>query len=328
MEHLATYESPETGLLDLPKLHWSQTAYIDSWCVDCRYGQSTPLNSMYYSTLIQASSLATLLNDTSAAATWQSQAQTVKASINTLLYHPEENRYYTTLYAGEFVTATPHAQAWPLAYGITPQGEIPLVTTSLMEILSKDPTQANIQPYGMFWLLEALGKNGFTALGLEIIDRYYGYLLDAGATTWWESFEAGQKRTASLSHAWGGAPTWFLTTYLLGLERTGPDSYQFTPALYEMPKVSGSIPLQNGNVAVAWQTTPCAGYRIDIQAAAGAKGQIRLPMPESSSYLTLDDQILWPPNLVSASLVEEQDNQILLSITGGEHQLVLTANCP
>jgi hypothetical protein len=38
-------------------------------------------------------------------------------------------------------------------------------------------------------------------------------MLDRGATTWWETWDADQVYSKSLSHGWGSAPTWFISKY-------------------------------------------------------------------------------------------------------------------
>ena len=109
----------------------------------------------------------------------------------------------------------------------------------------------------MFWVLEGLGRNGNIAPALEIIDLYYGHLIENGSTTWWENFNADLNRQNSLSHGWGGAPTWFLSTYLLGFRQTGPDSFLLQPGFSHIPQVEGVIPLGDSSVQISLQTTDC-----------------------------------------------------------------------
>ena len=94
--------------------------------------------------------------------------------------------------------------------------------STLLKLLSSDPGAPNLDIYGMYWVLEALGKNDQIPEGLDIIENYYGHMLDRGATIWWERFDADQYHTASLSHVWGGSPTWFMSTYVLGAKWEGP----------------------------------------------------------------------------------------------------------
>ena len=74
-----------------------------------------------------------------------------------------------------------------------PENEIEPVAESLIDILSTNPDYPNVEIYGMFWILEALGQTNHISEGLAIIENYYGHLLASEATTWWEHFYIGLK---------------------------------------------------------------------------------------------------------------------------------------
>lgn len=218
MAHLTTYENAGTGLLDLPQLPWWQTAFIDWAAVynpggSLSHGQSTPLNAMYYGTLVDAGALATLMNDPAQSTAWTTRAERVRNSLNTTLYLTEQNRYASSIISGNVVAPTLFAQAWPLAYGVTPDDRKDAVANALLALISRDPDKPNVQPYGMYWVLKALGESGRTQSGIDLIKLYYGTLLDRGATTWWETWDAHLDYSKALSHGWGSAPTWFLSMY-------------------------------------------------------------------------------------------------------------------
>lgn len=218
MAHLASYENGKTSLLDMPKLGWWQTAFID-WAAyynvegSLSHGQSTPLNAMYYGTLLDAGALATLMNDAAQHDDWTARAGRVRDSINSVLYLPGQKQYASTIIDGVVVPPTLFAQAWPLAYGVTPADRQSDVADALLKLISKDPSRPNVQPYGMYWVLKALGDAGRVKEAVDLIKLYYGFLLDKGATTWWETWDADQVYSKSLSHGWGSAPTWFLSIY-------------------------------------------------------------------------------------------------------------------
>ncbi|NJN65827.1 MAG: alpha-L-rhamnosidase [Chloroflexaceae bacterium] len=225
LAYLETYENATTHLLDIPVKHWSgrdQIVLIDWAASTSWYGQSTALNALYYATLLKAADLAEHTGDASHARTWRRKAGLVRDQINLQLYRPEQGRYVATIVNGTAYAPTPQAQAWTLAYGLVPEGEQQRVADALLELLSPDPSAPNVEIYGMYWVLEALGQAQRLPDALEVIERYYGYLLDRGATTWWEGFTADRHYWAALSHGWGGAPTWFLTTWVLGARRTVP----------------------------------------------------------------------------------------------------------
>ncbi len=325
MAYLESLESPTTHLISLPKLHWSQTAYIDPHCSECRYGQSTPLNALYYSTLQQAAQLAIMRGDLISTQSWLDKTQTVKHSINQLLYLPLEQRYATSFYEGQWLEPGPHAQAWALAYDLVETENIPTVTNALLELLSQDPENPNLEIYGMYWVLKALGKHGYIQPALQIIERYYGNLLDKGASTWWENFNADQHRFNTLSHAWGGAPTWFLSTYLAGFEQTGPASFRWQPALTSLPTLSAKAPLAENTIEFSWQTLECSRVQLIINIPPGIQGEFSLPDDKDYHQLSLDGETIW--ELVAGHNLAGKTILKLIPLNPGSHTIILEKTC-
>ncbi len=328
MDYLESLEAVPTQLIELPKLHWSGTAYIDVRCPNCRYGQSTPINSLYVSTLLHAARIADSQSDTQRALSWRDKAATIRTSINTYLYIPEENRYATTLYEGQLINAGPHAQAWALAYGVPSEEQVPNVVSALLELLSSDPTAPNLDIYGMFWVLKGLGETGYIQEAIDIIESYYGYLLDLGANTWWENFMANSFRYNSFSHGWGVAPTWFLSTYVLGFKQISPNRFELTPAIGYLKSAEGKIPFANSHISIAWRQTTCQGYELEVQADPGINYELNLPITNftRSIYLegSLNNKIA---DFYSAGL-STPTSQIKIPLQGGYYKIIVENSCP
>ena len=332
MQHLEHSENPNSRLLDLPKVDWSQTAYLDTAGGNNRFGQSAALNSLYYATLLQAAQIANQLGDTDSAQVWRDKASIVKTNLNALLYLPSEGRYLTTIQAGESYEPTPHAQAWPLAYGVVPPEQTDAVVSSLLEMLSPDPAAANLQVYGMYWVLEALGQSGHIAEGVSLIENYYGYMLEAGATTWWEHFNANQFQWSSLSHGWGSSPTWFLTTYVLGARQAGPHDWSLQPAVLVVEQAAGALPLgpdPTQVLQIQWEYSACDQADLRVEAPAQSQGVLWLPYTSAEMQITLDGGAIWkdgaPQGTPAAEVKLVQDSQmgdrIRIPLSEGPHQL-------
>lgn len=322
LDQLTGYKSQDTGLLDLPEAHWSQTAYIGTLGYHSRYGQSTALNSLYYSTLLEAAYAAELVGYSDDANHLQQEAVFVKQKVNTLLYLPDEHRYLTNISQDGPYPPTPQAQAWALAYGIVPDSEVDQVASSLLEMLSPDPSSPNVSIYGMFWVLEALGRSGREAEALDIIRAYYGDQINSGARTWWERFDANDDYTASLSHGWGGSPTWFLTKYLLGMEQLGPGLWTIKPALIGVPQVSGKIPLRVGELQAYWEVVN-NNSKVEITASDGTEGEIIIPYNDSTLTLTLNGQLIWIDGEALVEYVYGIPGEVHIVIPGGRYNLVI-----
>jgi alpha-L-rhamnosidase len=296
MNHLAAFQNPATGLLDLPEAHWSQTAYIEPMGYHSRYGQSAALNAFYYATLQRAAELAGGLGDLAHQDLWSRQAVQVRESLNNLLYLPGEGRYLTHIYQGVPYPPTPQAQAWTLAYDIVPEDQQDRVANALLELLSSNPASPNVEIYGFYWILQGLGNTGHTTEAIELILNYYGHMLDQGATTWWEHFNANTSYFSALSHGWGSSPTWFLTRYVLGADQVGPNQWRIQPSFSGVETAAGSLPLPQGLLQVSWRIQECPGdgnryAEVVIAAPADTHGELVLPGWSVQSAIVLDGQI-------------------------------------
>jgi alpha-L-rhamnosidase len=325
--HLGSFENRATGLLDLPKGPWAQTAYVESRGSDSRYGQSTALNALYYSTLLHAADLADQADKPGDAQTWRQKATLVKQKINELLYLPVEQRYATTIYQGVTYPPTPHAQAWALAYGLVPESSRDAVVSALLDTISTDPASPNLDIYGMYWVLEALGQAGDIEPALALIESYYGRLLDSNATTWWEQFTSGNHYWQSLSHTWGGSPTWFLSTYILGARWTGPRAWQIRPPTNVVDVVAGSIPLQNGSLQVRWERRSCQASELVIISAPDTRGEVVLPLTASISQVTLDGKAIFQYGVLQTTTAARSPDELRVQVNGGQHSMTIRFDC-
>jgi alpha-L-rhamnosidase len=328
IDHLKSFADPQTGLLDLPQQHWSSTAYIDLFGFDSRYGQSAALNALYADTLRQAAQIADLLGDIDQAADWREQALDVQAGLNALLYQPLDGRYLTSIYLGAPVPPTIHAQAWPLAYRLVPAGQETNVADVLLEMLPSQPGEAELGIYGMSWVLDGLAQAGYTSEALDVIRLYYGYLLDNGATTWWEGFNNSEARPdASYSHGWGGAPTWFLTTYVLGAQRIGPDTWRVAPSFEGVDFASGVLPLEDGQLDVRWERISCGEFRLRILAPGGSQGQVVLPRFSSDLTVMVNGAAVWENGYALVDRAAASGKHVSLDLEAGLYELVGRYSC-
>ncbi len=291
--YLMTFKNPTTGLLDIPQGPVTIIPLIDRLGFTSRTGQSTAVNALYYKTLMDAATLARAIGETASSTSWRDQAQSIKQSANRYLYLPGKHRYLSSIVADKPIDPSPHAQAWALACGLVPDEEAPAVASSLVEMLSPDPVTPNVEIYGMYWVLEALGKAGRFSEGIKLIQGYYGRLLDLGATTWWETFNANQNYWSTLSHGWGSGPTWFLTRYILGAQRTGPETWLVKPAFAGVQTAAGELPLLPGPLQVSWAYPTCGNPTLELTGPPGARGQVVIPFTGPAITISLNGAPIW-----------------------------------
>lgn len=327
LQQLDGWRNPETGLLDLPQTAWSQTVYIDTYGFVQRYGQSTAVNALYYSTLMRASELAILQGDPDAGVKWQAQARTVRESANRLLYQADQGSYLTHLFQGAAYPPTPQAQAWALEFGLVPAGDEQRVASSLMNLLQLDSPDPVVSVYASFFVLDALGKAGRVNDGLDVLRAYYLPVIDSGSPTLWENWFADLDYTQSLSHGWGSAPAWFLSTYLLGARQDSPSSWSVTPAMTGVTSASGSIPINGGLLEVAWENRGCEHRWVTTETGAPGQGQIIITA-RGFSQLLLDGQPAWQDGKPLISNVTADTDRLILTVDGQPHRVDLTGCMP
>jgi hypothetical protein len=127
-------------------------------------------------------------------------------------------------------------------------------------------------PFAALYQLEAMEKLGLDDEIVQEIYRNYLPMLEAGATTVWESFPSGttgggQFPTRSHCHAWSSAPNYFLPRIVLGVKATAPGSaaVQISPRLTALTWAQGTVATIRGPIAITWRVL---ADRVDITAVA------------------------------------------------------------
>jgi hypothetical protein len=127
--------------------------------------------------------------------------------------------------------------------------------------------------------LAALLESGHGDEAIAQWRRCWGWMLDHGATTWWEVFDPRWSRC----HAWSGAPTWQMSRYLLGLHPRGDlgvNTYELAVSPTALPAASGRLPTMDGGVIdVSWRAEPDGA--LAWTAAASVPVTVLLPGGES-----------------------------------------------
>jgi hypothetical protein len=115
-------------------------------------------------------------------------------------------------------------------------------------------------PFGALYLYEALEKLGMEHEIVRQIYLNYLPMLEAGATTVWESFPSGTTGsggfpTRSHCHAWSSAPLYFLNRAIVGLKpaSVGWATATISPHPGDITWARGTTATPHGPVEVAWK---------------------------------------------------------------------------
>ena len=152
------------------------------------------------------------------------------------------------------------------------------------DVLHRDPFRGVSTFYGYYMLLAQE-----TRPALELIRRYWGGMLDCGATSFWEDFDLDWTVNAgrideipapgkkdihadfgnycykglrhSLSHGWSCGPAPFLSERVLGVSFPEPGKVLIRPDLGDLDYVRGTVPTPQGLITV--EADP-KGFRCDV----------------------------------------------------------------
>lgn len=161
------------------------------------------------------------------------------------------------------------------------------------DVSDSDPT-VNISPNTNGFLLPALFKANATNMGLQLIKNLWSVMLPLNKSqnrtavgTSWEYVNAqteqpGLSLFTSLSHPWGGAPTYILTEWAAGLRPAkGPDAFGYRKWIVA-PETGFQMGLQraqakvvtafDGSLSVEWHVQD-SKLHANIMAPTSTEGQ-------------------------------------------------------
>ena len=152
-----------------------------------------------------------------------------------------------------------------------------------------------------YYLLEALAKGGHYTEAMDLISKYWGKMLDLGATTFWEDFNYVDAQNAaridevvpegkfdihadggawcyvglrhSFCHGWASGPTTWLSRHVLGIEPVGVGFKQVRvePHLGDLEWAEGTFPTPYGVIKVSHKKGPDGKISSDITLPKGVK---------------------------------------------------------
>ncbi|MBI5770358.1 MAG: alpha-L-rhamnosidase [Verrucomicrobia bacterium] len=158
---------------------------------------------------------------------------------------------------------------------------------------------ANISTFYGYYVLRALAQAGEVDTALDFISRYWGAMLDLGATTFWEDFDLAWTDNAaridelvppgkkdvhggygaycyigfrhSLCHGWASGPTAWLSETVLGVTPLEPGCkrVRIVPQLGRLTWAEGTYPTPRGPIKVRHERRADGTVHSEISAPAG-----------------------------------------------------------
>ena len=135
--------------------------------------------------------------------------------------------------------------------------------TLLRSVMLNKAIPPTTTPYMRFYEMDALCTMNEHSRVLEEMRAYWGGMLGAGATTFWEKYNPedegrghltmyGRPYGKSLCHAWGAAPVYLLGKHFLGVQPVKPGyaEYIVCPHTGGLEWLEGSVPTPFGSIDV------------------------------------------------------------------------------
>ena len=154
--------------------------------------------------------------------------------------------------------------------------------------------------YG-YYMLQAMAKAGQYEEAMDIISKFWGGMLDLGATTFWEDFDLDWTRNAgridefvpegkddihgdfgaycypgfrhSFCHGWASGPTAWLSQHVLGVEVVEPGckKVRIQPHLGNLQWVEGTFPTPKGEIYLRHEKGADGKIKSTVKLPSGIK---------------------------------------------------------
>lgn len=275
-------------LANIPYWHFIEWAHID------RSGESAPINALYAAALQSASQLAKAINYSGAATRYQNKSVRVADALNARHWNERRRAYIDSVNphtGAQGKRISQQTNALMIAFDLAPENR----WTDIIETIANEktlkftaapPIFVDAPPFNeatdivrantffCHFLYEAFAKAGRFDLALAHMHNYYRPMLEAGATTLWESFEP----SASLCHVFSATPVYQLSRHALGVQIAGDgfSKVRVAPQFGDLDWAAGAYPTPLGAVNVNWRRD---SDKVDMEIDAPASMEIEITPP-------------------------------------------------
>jgi hypothetical protein len=234
--------------------------FVD-WADMPKDGELAVVQLLFARSLEAMADCAALAHDDAKAATYRQLAADLRTKIMAAFWDPQRQLFVHGRKDGKTnPLVTRHPNMFALMFGYLDDAQAAAVRRN---VLTSDTVPKITTPYMRFYELAALAESGQQRYVTGQIKAYWGGMLRAGATCFWEQYDPkveGAARYAmygkpfgmSLCHAWGASPLYLLGKYYLGVKPTAPGygAYVVEPDLGGLAWIAGTVPTPHGDIAV------------------------------------------------------------------------------
>lgn len=190
-------------------------------------------------------------------------ADRLKARINETFWDEEKGVYFFACNNGvSDGNVTSHANVFALLYGFADEDKAKRIADNFVH----DRIPLSITPFMLEFTLAALFEVGETKKAFDILQEYWGGMVDVGATTFWETYQKGEEEETATAmygrpfgrshcHIWGAGPLYLIPRYIFGIEPSLEfgEKYRVTPVLEGLQDSRIEIPLKRGTLQIEYK---------------------------------------------------------------------------
>jgi hypothetical protein len=128
----------------------------------------------------------------------------------------------------------------------------------IANILDKERKQADVvrigTPFLLYYFFKVLaGYKEYEGM-LKIMHRFYGFMIECGTDTCWETFynPGSEEWTRSICHGWAASPAIYLLSEIAGIKPKAPGfkKFSFEPNTAYLKRINAKIPTPSGFIRV------------------------------------------------------------------------------
>jgi len=217
---------------------------------------------------------------------YSTRAEMIAAAFDSLFWNALRGVYVDSVVKGE-QSASASQQVNTLALLCTVGSEARRLSVIDRIFTDKSLTQIG-SPYFSYYLVEALAAYDKNLRGLDYIRKHWGAMMDAGATTWWETWDG----KASRCHAWSIAPSIWLPKHVLGVTPHEPGfaCVNVAPKPCDLSWATGVVPIPQGDVIVSWLRSEDR-FCLNVSVPTGVHLRTILPCAPSDKLIVDGEQV-------------------------------------
>ena len=202
-------------------------------------------------------------------------AAEIKAAFNRRFLDPESSQY---------ATGSQTSNAVPLALGLVPEARLSAVLANLIrEIEERHAGHLSTGMLGTNALVNVLSRHGAAELMYRIATQTtfpsWGYMIERGATTLWETWSDHREQKMSLNMKLLGSVEKFFYRDLAGIRATAPGFREVAIApqvVADLEWVQAQVRTVRGEIAVDWRRRGTA-FELNVTIPGNVTAQVTLP---------------------------------------------------